>query len=109
MDITVEITAYLFVKELGVGDLARGEEELLHNRFEVEVHFMADFGFAVANVVLVGALPFDRIGPVAPHDGVLHGDGREEVVDHLAGPLCGQFEGLFDGAVVELLDGAELG
>ena len=48
--------------------------ELAHDAVEVEVHFVADVGFAVANVVLVGALPFDCIGPVASHDSVLHGE-----------------------------------
>jgi len=109
LGIAVGVATHLLVEELGAGDSFFSEVELAHDAVEVEVHFIADFGFAVPNVVLVGALPLDRIGPVAPHDGVLHGDGREEVVDHLAGPLCGQFEGLFDGAVVELLDGAELG
>ena len=109
LGIAVDITAYLFVKEFGVGDLARGEEELLHDRFEVDVHFVANFRFAVANVVLVGALPFDCIGSIASHDGILHGDGREKVVDDFSGTFGWEFEGLFDRAVVQLLNGSELG
>ena len=109
LGVTVDITADLLVKELGVGYSFSREVELAHNRVKVEAHFIADFGFAVPNVVLVGALPFDCIGPVASHDGVLHGDGREKVVDDLSGSFCGEFECLFDGAIVELLDGSELG
>ena len=107
LGIAVDITLNLLVKELGAGYPFASEVELAHDVVEVSVHFIADFRFTVSNVGLVGALPFDCIGSIASHDGVLHGDGGEEVVDHFRISPRGQFEGLFDRAVVELLDGPE--
>ena len=74
LGVTIYVTAYLLVKERGASNLARGEPELLHDCVEIQVHFVTDFGLLVPNVVLVGALPFDCIGPVASHDSVLHGE-----------------------------------
>ena len=78
------------------------------NGVQVAVHFVADARLSVSYVVSVGVLPLDCVGCIASHDGGLHGDRAEEGIDHLCRAFRGQFEGLFDRRIVELLDFAEL-
>ena len=97
----------MLVEELGAGYSLPGEVQLAHDCVQIAVHTVADVCLPVSDVIAVGFLPLDRVGAVAPHDGVLHGDGAEEAIDHLSTAFSGEFEGLFDRCVVELLDGSE--
>ena len=106
---TVGVPVHLLVEELGAGYFLPGEVHLAHDCVQVAVHVVADVRLLVSNVVAVGLLPLDRGGAVAPHDGVVHGDGAEEGVDHFCTSTWGQFEGLLDRGVVELPDLAERG
>ena len=98
--VSVGVTIDLLIEELGAGYSLSGEMQLVCDCVEVAVHVVADVRLLVSDVIAVGVLPLDRVVAVAPHDGVLHGDGAEEAVDHLSTALSGQFEGLLDRCVV---------